>query len=199
LLQQACQALAEAHEAGLIHRDIKPANLMICQRGGIWDFVKVMDFGLVKDVAGAALPGALTESASVAIVGTPLYLAPEAISNPQQVDSRADIYALGAVGYFLLVGEPVFNAETVVEICTHHLFSSPTAPSERARGGVPADLEAVILRCLQKEPGQRFSSASALLAALRAVREVEPWTEQQARDWWRRSGYNASLKRRTAD
>jgi CHASE1-domain containing sensor protein len=199
LLQQACQALSEAHEVGLIHRDIKPANLMICQRGGLSDFVKVMDFGLVKDVAAPARSGAVTESASVAIVGTPLYLAPEAISNPQEVDSRADLYALGAVGYFLLVGEPVFTAQTVVEICTHHLFSSPVPPSERAKHGVPAELEAIIMRCLEKDPARRFPNASALLVALRELGDVATWSDEQARDWWEKSGYSASQKRRTAD
>ena len=199
LLQQACQALNEAHQVGLIHRDIKPANLMICQRGGLSDFVKVMDFGLVKDVAAPSGQGGVTESASLAIVGTPLYLAPEAISNPQEVDSRADLYALGAVGYFLLVGEPVFTAQTVVEICTHHLFSSPAPPSERSKHEVPPELDAIILRCLEKDPARRFPSAGALLAALRELRDVAPWSDEQARDWWEKSGYRASQKRRTAD
>jgi serine/threonine-protein kinase len=199
LLQQACQALNEAHQVGLIHRDIKPANLMICQRGGLSDFVKVMDFGLVKDVAAPSGQGSVTESASVAIVGTPLYLAPEAISNPQEVDSRADLYALGAVGYFLLVGEPVFTAQTVVEICTHHLFSSPAPPSERAKHDVPPELDAIILRCLEKDPARRFASAAVLLAALRELRHVARWSDEQARDWWEKSGYRASQKRRTAD
>jgi serine/threonine protein kinase len=199
LLKQACQALSEAHQVGLIHRDIKPANLMICQRGGLSDFVKVMDFGLVKDVAASAHPGAVTESASVAIVGTPLYLAPEAISNPQQVDSRADLYALGAVGYFLLVGEPVFMAPTVVEICTHHLFSSPVPARERSKREVPAELDAIIMRCLEKDPAQRFPTANALLAALRELRDLTPWSDEQARNWWQKSGYSASQKRRTAD
>jgi serine/threonine-protein kinase len=158
-----------------------------------------MDFGLVKDVAAPALPGAVTESTSVAIVGTPLYLAPEGISDPRAVDSRADLYALGAVGYFLLVGEPVFTAPTVVEICTHHLFSSPVPPSERAKYEVPAELDAIIMRCLEKDPAQRFPSANALLVALRELGGVAIWSDEQARDWWQKSGYSASQKRRTAD
>jgi hypothetical protein len=99
----------------------------------------------------------------------------------------------------LLVGEPVFTAQTVVEICTHHLFSSPVPPSERAKHGVPAELEAIIMRCLEKDPARRFPNASALLIALRELGEVATWSDEQARDWWEKSGYSASQKRRTAD
>jgi serine/threonine-protein kinase len=135
-LRQACGALAEAHAVGLIHRDIKPANLMVGNRGGIADFLKVMDFGLVKDIGvgpDGERPVAITESATIAVVGTPLYLAPEAIARPTEVDGRADIYALGAVAYYLLVGAPVFGGQTVVEVCSQHLHATPVPP-QRAHG-----------------------------------------------------------------
>lgn len=185
LVKQACGALAEAHAAGLIHRDIKPSNLMICQRGGVPDFLKVMDFGLVKSVVGRPEALAVTESASSHIVGTPLYLAPEAISGAP-VDARSDIYALGAVLYFLVVGAPVFLGRTVVEVCTQHLLADPTPPSELTKQPVPADLEQIILRCLAKKPEQRFASVGALHLALSEVSGLTSWSEGEALSWWSR-------------
>jgi serine/threonine-protein kinase len=198
LLRQVASALSEAHGVGLIHRDIKPANLMLCQKGGVPDFVKVMDFGLVKDLA-AGVPGGsppLTLSASTALLGTPSYLAPEAISSPQQVDGRADLYALGAVAYFLLVGEAVFSGETVVEVCGHHLHTPPPRPSERAE--VPASLEQLILRCLAKRPAERYASAAELAAALRQLSDMSGWSEAEAAAWWRERGASLLQKRRAA-
>jgi len=186
LLKQACSALAEAHAIGLIHRDIKPANLMVCQRGGIPDFLKVMDFGLVKSIAPAQTELAITESAGTTIVGTPLYLAPETISGSQNAGALSDIYALGAVAYFLLVGEPVFLGQTVVEICTRHLWSEPVPPSERSGVELPVALEAIVLRCLKKPPDQRFGSMTELLAALEQVSTLVPWDAEAAREWWAR-------------
>jgi CHASE1-domain containing sensor protein len=182
LLTQACRAIAEAHAVGLIHRDLKPANLMVCRRGGIADFLKVMDFGLVKDLGAAGDSREVTRS-TAAVLGTPLYLAPESISRPSEVDGRADLYALGAVAYTLLVGAPVFVGNTVVEVCGHHLHSVPTPPSARAPGPVPPALERIILRCLAKRPADRFPSVSALLEALAAVSDA-PWTEGDAERWW---------------
>jgi serine/threonine-protein kinase len=190
LLKQVCEALAEAHDVGLIHRDIKPANLMVCRRGGISDFVKLMDFGLVKDLGGVESTGAVARSAA-GIVGTPLFMAPESISSPRDVDRRADIYALGAVAYYLLVAAPVFTAETVIEVCTHHLYSEPVPPSERVSQAVPPGLERIVLRCLSKDPASRFATARALLQALSELEDVEPWSEEQARAWWERHGNRA--------
>jgi tRNA A-37 threonylcarbamoyl transferase component Bud32 len=189
LLRQACGALAEAHAVGLIHRDIKPANLMIGKRGGIADFLKVMDFGLVKDIGvgpDGERPAAITESATIAVVGTPLYLAPEAIARPSEVDGRADLYALGAVAYYLLVGAPVFGGQTVVEVCSQHLHATPVPPSERAAQAIPAALEAVILRCLQKRPADRYASAEELAAALAGA--AGSWTDADAWAWWKARG-----------
>lgn len=185
LLKQACRSLAEAHGVGLIHRDIKPGNLMICERGGIPDFVKVMDFGLVKNVGAVAVAGAVTETAATGVIGTPLYLAPEAITNPHGVDGRADIYALGAVAYFLLVGEVVFSGQTVVDVCTQHLYATPPPPSQRLGFAAHSGLEDLIMRCLSKDPASRVADAAALLEELSRLTDVEPWSEQQAREWWK--------------
>jgi serine/threonine-protein kinase len=191
LLRQACEAIAEAHGVGLIHRDIKPANLMICRRGGIPDFVKVMDFGLVKDIGtsqGRDAPEDVTRSTATTVLGTPLYLAPEAISRSSELDGRADLYALGAVAYFLLVGEPVFTGQTIVEVFGRHLHAAPVPPSERAARPIPASLERMVLRCLEKDPRQRFPTALAMLAELKAMQDVELWRDEDARAWWRARG-----------
>ncbi len=180
LLGQVCGALAEAHAAGLVHRDVKPANLMLCIQGGLSDFVKVLDFGLVKeagDVAtGLSQPGML--------LGTPLYLAPEAIRSPDQVEPRSDLYALGAVGYYLLCGEPVFAGDNVIDICRQHLHDSPIPPSRRAELTVPESIERVIMRCLSKEPRDRYGSAADLGEALDACECDGSWTYEDARAWW---------------
>ena len=142
VLRQVCGSLAEAHELGLIHRDIKPANVILTRRWGRADVVKVVDFGLVKDLEADPATGLTAENT---LTGTPLYLAPEAIRSAQGVGVPSDIYAVGALGYFLLTGQPVFSGESVVEVCGHHLHTTPTPPSERlghpvpevARGGDP--------------------------------------------------------------
>ena len=130
LLQQACGSLAEAHAAGLVHRDVKPANLFLTRRGGMADFIKVLDFGLVKQ-AGGADEAHLT--AANAVTGTPLYLSPEAVNEPDRLDARADVYALGAVAYYLLTGTPVFTGTTVMEICMKHVREAPEPPSRPPR------------------------------------------------------------------
>jgi len=191
LLEQACGALAEAHAVGLVHRDIKPANLMICRRGGIPDFLKVMDFGLVKDIGGGAPHGGLdeiTRSTATTVLGTPLYLSPEAISRPAEIDGRADLYALGAVAYFLLVGQPPFTGQSLVEVFGHHLHSPAPRPSERLGRAIPRSLEEIVARCLQKAPDARFATAGALLAALRGAVDVAPWTDGEAEQWWKTRG-----------
>lgn len=176
ILSQVSRALAEAHDVGLIHRDVKPANVMLCHRGGMADVAKVVDFGLVKDLSGST-----QLSHGDVINGTPLFMAPESLTSPDSVDGRTDLYALGAVGYFLLTGEYVFDGATMVEVCSHHLHSEPIPPS--AKASVPGDLEAIILRCLAKKPEARFQDARSLHEALRAVENV--WTEAEAEGWWR--------------
>ena len=197
LLRQACGALAEAHAAGLIHRDIKPANLMICVYGGIPDFLKVLDFGLVKDIgaveqapegtaAGADGDAALSQDGS--LLGTPLYMAPEGMSDPAGVDARADLFALGAVGYFLLTGQSPFPGRTAIEVFAMERQGPPKPLSRVAANPVPASLEAVIHRCLSFQRGERPGSAEELDAMLEACAVSPPWKTENAKAWWRDRG-----------
>jgi serine/threonine-protein kinase len=157
ILVQVCGALAEAHEAGLVHRDVKPANILLCARGGIGDVVKVVDFGLVKEVEGAVQ---VTDAGVPA--GTPAFMAPEAITMPDSVDGRSDLYAVGGVAYWLLTGTQVFTGANKLEVCGHHLHTAPTPPSERLGRPLPPVLEDIVLRCLSKRPEDRPESARAL-------------------------------------
>jgi serine/threonine-protein kinase len=182
ILQQVAGSLSEAHQIGLVHRDIKPANVILCSRGGLPDIAKVVDFGLVKNAGGSSdtdpsLTGMNT------IIGTPLYLAPEGITSPSTVDARSDLYALGALAYYLIAGVPVFSAATVVEICVMHANAQPTPPSLRAGREVPPALEALILRCLAKAPQDRPQTAEEFSKELSAA-HIAPWPEEDARAWW---------------
>ncbi len=186
VLRQVCGALAEAHEMGPIHRDVKPANVILCRRGGLFDVAKVVDFGLVKDLAGddpVELTGANT------IAGTPLYLSPEAITGGDRLGPQSDLYALGAVGFFLVTGQAPFQG-SLIEVCGHHLHTPAPRPSERLGRGVPAALEDVLLRCLEKDPKRRPGSAEELSAALEAA-EVGEWSQDDAKRWWRDHGPDA--------
>lgn len=181
ILRQIAGSLAEAHGRGLIHRDIKPSNAILGERGGMYDVVKVTDFGLVKEIAQT--DGDLTH-ANV-LIGTPLYMAPEIISRPGSASPKSDLYALGAVGYFLVTGRNVFEGSGAVEICAKHMSDEPVPPSQRAGIGIPADFESVILRCLAKDPGLRPPDALALIEALDACADAQLWTQADARAWWR--------------
>jgi hypothetical protein len=180
ILRQICGALAEAHASGLVHRDIKPANIFLTRRGGLHDFVKVLDFGLVKALGGV-------EQANVtnphALMGTPLYLSPEAVNHPDSVDARADVYAVGAVGYYMLTGTPVFSGATVMEICMKHVKEPPEPPSARSGKPVTPAVEAFLLRCLAKSPADRPKDAAELLVEIDAC-AVATWTAAQAAAWW---------------
>jgi serine/threonine-protein kinase len=180
IMLQACSALVEAHQLGLVHRDIKPANIMLSLRGGLADHVKVLDFGLVKELSE---PEATSHS-QPALLGTPLYLAPEAITNPEAVGPCSDLYALGAVGYQLLTGHPVFEGQTVVEVCSKHLMAEPEPPSLDGRLDVPEALERLVLQCLAKSPQGRPASAAALRDALRGLSLSHAWTPADAQRWW---------------
>jgi eukaryotic-like serine/threonine-protein kinase len=181
ILRQVCGSLAEAHAAGLVHRDIKPANIILTRRGGLNDFVKVLDFGLAKALDSQ-------ERASVtspnAVMGTPLYLSPEAVNQPDQVDARSDVYALAAVGYFLLTGTPVFSGPTVMEICMKHAKSAPEPPSARRGQPVSVDLEALLLRCLAKAPADRPSDAAEMSRELEICSVAGVWTLLDAAAGW---------------
>ena len=184
ILEQICGALGEAHGVGLIHRDIKPGNLMLCVRGDIPDFVKVLDFGLVKEV-GADDDTALTGQRHM--IGSPQYLAPEAVRGAADVDARADIYGLGAVAYFLLCGKPVFDGRTTIELCSQHLSDEPVPPSEKLGQRLPAALEELVLHCLAKDPADRPQSAEELRETLRDLADDDAlgeWDEEDARAWW---------------
>jgi serine/threonine-protein kinase len=163
LLQQACLALREAHGLGLIHRDIKPANIMICERGGVADVVKLLDFGLVKAVGLGIKEETLTQEG--VITGTPTYMSPEQASGQDQLDGRSDIYSLGAVAYFVLTGSPPFPRTKAIEAIVAHIHE-PVRPLTELRSEVPADLQEVVLRCLEKDPGRRFADVSSLHDAL---------------------------------
>ena len=179
ILRQTCHSLGEAHAAGLVHRDIKPANIFACRYGSDFDFVKVLDFGLVKKQK-IAEDQALTQQGH--LVGTPAFLAPEAVRG-SELDGRADLYALGCVAYWLLTGSFVFEAANPVEVAAKHLQEEPVPPSKRTEKEIPADLEAVVMNCLQKEPADRPSSAEELAATLSRL-DVAAWTKQDARSWW---------------
>lgn len=183
ILAQVCRALAEAHGRGLVHRDIKPANIILTERGGEPDVAKVVDFGLVKPLASNS--AAMTMSASTVLTGTPLYMPPEAMNAPEIADPRSDLYAVGAVGYFLLTGHPPFEGATVFEVIGHHLHTMVAPPSTRTTNLVPPDLEAVLLQCLRKKPDERPRDARALRQALERCTLAPPWTDDDATAWWR--------------
>jgi serine/threonine-protein kinase len=196
VLRQVAGALGEAHAVGLIHRDVKPGNVMLCSRGGAPDVAKVVDFGLVRDLASGARA---TESALDLVTGTPLYLSPEAITAPEKVDARSDLYALGAVAYFLLAGRNAFEGATVVEVCAHHLHTTPEPPSARLGRPLPADLEAIVLSCLEKRPERRPQGASELVERLERCGCARDWGEPEALRWWRENGPRvAQLRSRPA-
>ena len=180
---QVCGSLAEAHARGLVHRDIKPANIVLTQRIDEPDVVKVVDFGLVK-----ALEHNDGDTLAGGILGTPLYLAPEAISAPDDIDGRADLYALGAVLYVLLTGQNVFEGKSVVELLGKHLVAEVVPPSRHLKGPLSPELEAIVLTCLAKERAQRPASAEALRAALLACPEAAGYDPQRAATWWRERG-----------
>lgn len=178
LLVQACGALSEAHNLGLVHRDIKPGNLMVGVNGGIFDFVKVLDFGLVRVTRGVEAG----KSGAGVLLGTPRYMAPEAFASSQS-GPRADLYALGCVAYFLLTGKEPFSARTDAGIAAMHLTKAPAPLVGRGLGDITPAFERLVLRCMAKSPDDRYASAAALLRALNAL-ELPPWTQAEAAAFW---------------
>jgi serine/threonine protein kinase len=181
ILCQVCESLEEAHVRGLVHRDIKPPNIHLGLVGLRHDFVKVLDFGLVKTVASGS-DGHSLATAQGMTPGTPSYMAPE-MALGENVDGRADIYALGCVAYFLLTGQLVFEADNMLAMIAKHLQTVPVPPSQRTATHIPAALERVIMTCLEKDPAERPQSAAALAQVLASIDE-EPWGEEQAKRWW---------------
>lgn len=184
-------ALQEAHDLGLVHRDIKPNNIMMTQQGGVHDVPKVLDFGLVKNVGPST---DATNTVSEAIIGTPRFMSPEQILDPPAIDARSDLYALGAVGYYLLTGEFVFEGTNAIEICAQHLSAEPELPSSRVAREVEADLEMLIMQCLEKKRDDRPSSALELAHRLGRL-GIEPWSQERAAAWWATIGQDIILMR----
>jgi serine/threonine-protein kinase len=182
LLRQVCHSLSEAQSYGLVHRDIKPANIFLCRYGEEYDFVKVLDFGIVGTVRGSeeASPMHTGENAPP---GTPASMAPEQAMGPE-LDGRADIYATGCVAYWLLTGQFVFTAETPMGLLLKHAQSPPPAPSTRTSEAIPAALDDLVLSCLAKEPADRPQSARELSLRLGEIEAVDAWTQERAGEWW---------------
>ncbi len=180
VLRQICHSLDEAHAAGLVHRDLKPANVMLCQYGRDGDFVKVVDFGLVKGALPTTAEIPLTKEHTV--LGTPAYLAPESLQGSSKVDPRADIYAMGCMAFWLLTGRLVFEYDQALPMVRAHSSEAPPAPSRFVTAPMPQALDALVLQCLSKQPEQR-PSAAALLRQLENL-PAGPWTADDARSWW---------------
>ncbi|MQA31679.1 MAG: protein kinase [Luteitalea sp.] len=183
LLRQVCHSLAYAHARGLVHRDIKPANIYVCRMGLDYDFVKVLDFGLVKlNRRNAARQTLLTMDHRT--TGTPAYMAPEIVLGDTEVDRRADVYALGCVAYYLLTGQLVFEADTPMKMLLHHVQTKPVPPSQRSELPIPRELDDLVLACLEKDPAKRPQDAEELLRLAYSCKTCESWTDAHARSWW---------------
>jgi serine/threonine-protein kinase len=189
LLRQVCHSLSEAQSYGLVHRDIKPANIFLCRYGEEYDFVKVLDFGIVAAVGAPADPNtALTRENAVR--GTPAFIAPEQAMGTR-LDGRADIYATGCVAYWLLTGQYVFTADTPMGLVLKHMQTPPTPPSARTDAPIPRALDELLLSCLAKDPANRPQSARELSHRLGEIEGASAWTQERARDWW--TTHRASL------
>jgi serine/threonine-protein kinase len=180
-LRQACGSLREAHQRGLVHRDVKPANLMLSTRGGQCDVLKVLDFGLVKEVHNPHTRD-ITQVAKV--LGTPLYMAPERLRNPADADARSDIYALGAVAHFLMTGRALFQAHTDHDLVYQVLNATPPTLSQAGASNAPPELEALLARCLAKDREARPASIDEVDAVLAEIARRQPWREDEASAWW---------------
>jgi serine/threonine-protein kinase len=183
VLNQSCASLAEAHQQGLVHRDIKPANIYLCRLGVECDFVKVLDFGLVKHVTSIERdPGRDITQADM-VPGTPSYVAPEMIRG-DPVDGRADLYALGCVAYWLLTGHLVFEEPTSLAVLAAHASKEPLPPSSQSGFSIPSALDQLVLACLVKNPNARIQTAEDMIERLRRIEAAEPWTRERAVKWW---------------
>jgi serine/threonine-protein kinase len=179
LLGQACESLEEAHDAGLVHRDIKPSNVFLCRLGKRTDFVKLLDFGLVKELTGTT-QNALTTTATS---GTPAFMAPEQVRG-EESDPRTDIYGVGCLAYFLLTGTLVFNKPSAIAMAVAHVSEPPEPPSRRSELPVPQTLERIVMACLEKNRGDRPQSMGQLRGMLDGCVDVARWTGDEANHWW---------------
>jgi serine/threonine-protein kinase len=184
LLRQVCHSLADAHARELVHRDIKPANVYVCRMGLEYDFVKVLDFGLVK-FRNAAATNQTRVTGEHSTTGTPAYMAPELILGGGDVDSRADVYSLGCVAYFLLTGQLVFEADTSMKMLMQHVHAQPVPPSQRTELPIPKAMDDLVLACLEKDPDKRPQNAEQLFDLACRCTVCDTWTPQDARTWWK--------------
>ena len=182
LLAQVCSSLEEAHQSGLVHRDIKPANIYTCRYGLEYDFIKVLDFGVVKSREEVSRRTKLTNADGA--TGTPGFMAPE-VALGKEVDARADIYAVGCVGYWLLTGKLVFEEETFIATMMAHAYKAPIPPSRRTEIEIPPQLEELVMQCLEKEPHARPSSAGEIRRRITQYGLADLWTSERAEKWWR--------------
>ena len=180
-LRQVCNALREAHGIGLLHRDIKPSNVLACERGGVFDVAKLLDFGLVQGVGFTSDADRLTTIGS--IVGSPPFMSPEQASG-KPLDARSDIYSVGTLAFYLLTGRPPFPRDTAMQMLMAHAYETVPAPSS-LRSGIPHDLEEVVLRCLEKDPAKRWPDVASLGRALAGCSCADEWTDECAEQWWR--------------
>ncbi len=186
LLRQVCHSLAEAHDRGLIHRDIKPANIYLCRMGLDYDFIKVLDFGLVKfNVDESAARTQTMMTAALGTMGTPAYMAPEIIMARGEIDRRADVYALGCVAYFILTGQRVFDGNTPMQALIDHVHTVPTPPSRRSTLLIPPELDDIVMQCLEKDPAKRPQDAMKLGRMLDTCQTCNAWSSAKGAEWWR--------------
>jgi serine/threonine-protein kinase len=190
LLRQACRSLAEAHEHGLVHRDIKPANLFVTSLGVEYDYLKVLDFGIVKDQPGQEATMLTTQGI---VQGTPAFMAPELVSG-ERVDGRVDLYSLACTAYWALTGQTLFQASTPGQMLLHHVQTRPHPPSEISELPIPSEFEAILMKCLEKDPGRRPASALELDSQLARVSLKHPWTQARALAWWETHAPNAASR-----
>jgi serine/threonine-protein kinase len=197
LLAQVCSSLDDAHENGLVHRDIKPANIVVSRIAAAWDFVKVLDFGLVK-LGGERQSREVRLSGDNDVSGTPGFIAPEVVLGAT-TDHRVDIYALGCVAYWLLTGKLVFEGPGAIKVMSDHVHTPPPLPSTRTTAAIPPALEALIMECLDKDPARRPATAREIQTRLLAISLDAAWTRDRAEQWWRVNAPSTSVKRSVAD
>lgn len=181
ILRQVCDSLGEAHDMGIVHRDLKPPNVFITRRGGVCDFVKVLDFGLAREVDPE---GQQQITATGAIMGTPQYMAPEAVQGSEGYGPKGDLYSLGCTAYWLLTGAPPFQGDSAEEIMLAHVTQEPIPVTNRSELQIPPGLAEVVMKCLQKDPADRPADVRAIHEAMEAVELEECWSAERAAAWW---------------
>jgi serine/threonine protein kinase len=181
LLRQVCAGLAEAHGKGMVHRDVSATNIMVCRYGGEHDFVKILDFGLVKMVDQ---PAGETITRTLRILGTPLYMAPERLRDPADVDARADIYAVGALAFFMLSGRRLFDSDDTLALTSRVLNEVPPRVSDAAAQSIPPELDQLVAACLEKRREDRPQHIGALIQILERVARTQRWAQRDAQAAW---------------